>query len=67
MPLAIRVTADGAARPWGGALDAVCTNRTGCDNLGRAVAAAREKAEGKLSPPPAGVATNRVPAFLVRL
>ena len=67
MPLAIRVTADSVARRWGSALHAVCTNHTGRDNLGRAVAAPRKNAEGKVSPVSAGVATNRVPAFLARL
>ena len=67
MPLAIRVTADRAARRWGSALHAVCTNRTGRDNPGRDLAAARENAEGKLSPVSAEVAANTVPAFLARL
>ncbi len=67
MPLAIRVTADRAARPWVYALHAGCTNRTGRDNLGGAVAAARENAEGKVSPVSAEVAADCVPAFLARL
>jgi len=67
MPPAIGVTADRAARRWGSALHAACTNRTGRDNLGRAVAAARESAEGKVSPVSTEVAANCVPAFLVRL